>query len=108
MLSDQRDLDVEPRSTSRRTVDLDRSAERLDTILEPDQTRASARIGSSRTVVDDREAKSFLLGVEINLHMRGVGVLRGVRERLRDHVVGSYLDLVGKPALTACVELDRD
>ena len=108
MLGDQRDFDVEPRSTSRRTVDLDRSAERLDAILEPDQTRASARVGSSRTVVDDREPKSFLIRMHINLHMRSVGVLRGVRERLRDHVVGSHLDLVGEPALTVCVELDRD
>src|SRR3954462_9399268 len=108
MLSDQRDLDVEPRSTSRRTVDLDRSTQRLDAILEPDQTRACARIGSSRTVVENRETKSLLLGVQINLHMRGVGVPRGVRERLRDHVVGSYLDLVGEPVLGAYVELHRD
>ena len=38
--------------------------------------------------------------------MRGVGVLRGVRERFRDDVVGSDLDPVGEPAIRTYVELD--
>ena len=35
-------------------------------------------------------------------------MLRGVRERFRNHVVGSDLDPVGEPTLRAHVELDRD
>jgi hypothetical protein len=36
MIWDQRDLDVEPRSVSGRTLDFDRSAQRFDAIFDSD------------------------------------------------------------------------
>ncbi len=49
------DGDVDPGSATRWTVDVDRSAERLDTVPETDQPRALSGIGSARAVVSNRE-----------------------------------------------------
>jgi hypothetical protein len=44
--------------------------------------------------------------MQINLHTRCVGVLRGVGQRLGDHVIGGDLDPLRQPALTAHVQRD--
>ena len=83
-------------------------SERLDSIPEPGQSRPSARIGAAHAVIANRKKEHVVLDTEGDPHARGVRVLGRVGERLRDGVVGGYLDLVWEPVLEADVELDPD
>ena len=48
-------LDLDPRPVSRRAFDRDRSAERLDAILESDEPRSSGCVSSTHAVISNRE-----------------------------------------------------
>ena len=68
------------------------------------------RVGvrAAHTVIANRKQGHVVLDTEGDPHARGVRVLGRVGERLRDGVVGGYLDMVREPLLEAHVELDAD
>jgi hypothetical protein len=61
------------------TLDLDRPAERLDTILEADEAGSPTRVGAADFVAD-RKAEPRVVETEIDLDARSIGVLRGIRQ----------------------------
>ena len=95
-------------SLSRRAHDLDRSAERLDSVGEADEAGSSRGIGSSGTVVADRKLKDAVGRFDVDVRDGCVGVLGGVREGFRDYVVRSHLHLSRQAPLGMHVQLDRN
>src|SRR4051794_24612468 len=100
------DLHLDEGSASGRALDLDAPSERLDSIPQPGQSGPSAGVRAAHTVIANRKTEHVLVETEGDPHARGVRVLRRVGERLRDGVVGGYLDVVREPLLEAHVELD--
>src|SRR5262249_60457772 len=70
-----------------RAGERDRSAERLDAILEPDQAGAARRIGTADAVIRDLDPERFLAPETADRDRRGLRVLDGVRDRLGHDVV---------------------
>src|SRR5439155_26288432 len=70
-----RKLDVHGCARAERTLDLNRSAERLDTVSEPDQAGASCRIRAAGAVVPDGDANHSLDRPHADTNDRGLGVL---------------------------------
>src|ERR1700755_2672547 len=87
-----RDLDNHRGSAAMGTGYLDRSAERLDAILESCEPRASARICPSGPVVADLDPQYPLPRFGSDLGAVGFGILDRVRERLTHHEVRGRLD----------------
>jgi hypothetical protein len=73
-----------------------------------DEPRAESRVGTSAAVVADRELEQAVTCFDSYLRRGSVGVLRDVRERFRDDVIGSHLYRRRQPRLGAQVELDGD
>jgi hypothetical protein len=73
---DDRDLSVELGSLPSGTLDLDRSPQSLNPVVEPDQAGASARILASDSVIANREVEGVFGRVYRHPHARGSGVVR--------------------------------
>ena len=73
--------------------------------MSPEPSLASALPAA---VVADRELEQAVTCFDSYLRRGSVGVLRDVRERFRDDVIGSHLDRRRQPRLGAQVELDGD
>ena len=78
--------------------DLQMSAKRLDTILQPNQPGAPDRVGATDSVVTDRQIQVHIVGVDTDVDLGGLGVLAGVGQRLGDYVEGGNLDSIGQPS----------
>jgi hypothetical protein len=99
-------LDLQRRPAALRALQRNGAADRLDTILEPDESRTTGRVGSAHAIVSDRETKHAVLLLGANVCDRRMGVLRRIRERLRDDVVRGHFDPLREPQLVAHVEFD--
>jgi hypothetical protein len=62
------ELDEERGAAARAAGELERAAECLDAIAEPDQTRASAEGGSPDSIVADHHAQDRVACLERDLH----------------------------------------
>ena len=74
-----------------RTVDVEAAVERRDAVGEAAQPRAALRVGTADPVVGDRDDGASLGSGDLDRHVRGLRVLRDVRERLGDDVVDRRL-----------------
>ncbi len=101
-------LDLQRRSAAARALQRNGAADRLDTISEPEQSRTTCGVGSAHAIVSDRETKHAVLLFGGNVYDRRMGVLRRIRERLRDDVVRRHFDPPRKPQLVSHVEFDRN
>ena len=88
--------------------DLDGAAEGLDAVAETDESRPLSGVGSPDPVIADREQDDPFLSRDLDVHDRRFRVLGGVRQRLRDEVVGGHLDALRQPTSDAHLQLDRD
>src|SRR6266702_1062515 len=104
----ERKRDDERRSATGRAIDPDRPAERLDAILQADESRALAGIRSADAIVADRQHQAAVACCERNLHMRRLRMLRRVGQGLRRDVVRRDLDRLRETRVRGDVELDGD
>jgi len=82
-------------------VELERPAECLDSVAEPDESGSALRVGASDPVVADLHLEPSVLGVDGDHGVVGVRVLEDVRERFADDEVRRCLYARRQP-------LDRD
>src|SRR6266542_7122830 len=68
----ERDLDQQRGALAGGAGDLQRAAERFDSIAEPEQSGPLAGVGSPDPVVADRQPQDRVVGVELDLHHRRV------------------------------------
>src|SRR4051794_25885094 len=87
-----RDLALDACSHSERALDFDPSPECLNSIGQTCQTRAATCVRSAGAVISNGEMQQVILDAERDPYAISVRVLRCVRERLCDGVVGGYLD----------------
>ena len=66
-----------------------------------------AERSTADAIVPNRQREGSGVRLDLDLHGRRMSMLGNVRQRLRDHVVGCDLDLVGKLNVDARVEVDR-
>src|SRR3954454_4879823 len=78
------DRDVERRPEPGGTCDLERAAERLDSVSKARQPRAAGQVGASDAVVVDLELQHRAVAVDVDTDDRCARVLRGVGKCLRD------------------------
>ena len=102
-----RDLDDDPSARSRRAVDAEPPAERLDAISETAQSRPASRVGAAHAVVDDLDDEPACVPVQLDPHERRARVFRGIGERLGAYEVHGGLDGGGE-APGVHTHLDRD
>src|ERR1022692_2103928 len=74
------DLDEQRGAVADGAGDLERAADRLDAVAEPDQSRPLGGIGSADSVVADRQPHDRVVCVEFDVHDGGARVLGGVSE----------------------------
>src|SRR5215210_8754663 len=86
-----RDRGLDPRSAAGWTVEMQRTAERLDPVREPAQARARTGIGTADAVVGDLDVEAVVGPGDPDRDARGGRVLRRVRERLCAEEVGRGL-----------------
>src|SRR5919198_209522 len=84
---------------ARGAVDAKRAAQRFDAVVEADEARSAGLVGTTDTVVPNRQQESSVTRCERDVDPGSMRVLRRVRESLRDDVVRRDLDGLGQ----ACV-----
>jgi hypothetical protein len=85
-------LTLDSRPAARRAVDVDRAADRFDSVDQSGEPRAARRHCATLSVVaDDHLEPRVVLGGP-DLDPRCLGVLGSVGQRLRGDVVGRHLD----------------
>ena len=80
-LSSERDLDQQRGAAAGGAGDLERAAERFDSIAEPDQSGPPVEVRSPDPVVADGQLQDRVVCVELDIHDGCVRVLGGVGER---------------------------
>ena len=80
-----------------RAVDLEPPVERRQAVGQPAQPRPGRRVGAADAVVAHLDQREAVLAADRDLRVRGLRVLRDVRQRLGDDEVGGRLDRVGQP-----------
>src|SRR5690348_10301626 len=103
-----RDLSGELCASSRRALDVETTAERLDAIRETDEPGPRGRLRASDSVVAHDDRREPVRALDRNAGVCRLRVLRDVRDRLRDQVVDRRLDGVRQPVVRNTSELDRD
>ena len=98
-----RERGTQRRSSSQRAIDGQLPTQRLQAIAEADHSATSGGIGSSNSIISNRNDEILCLAVNPNINQGGSGVLDNVRERFGNHEVGSYLNL---RRTSRCVELE--
>src|SRR5207244_3375650 len=78
-----RNLGSDPRAATRRALDHERPAERLDAVGQPAKAAAARKVGPTDAVVGDIDADDAVARGDGDGGVRGGGVLRYVRQRLR-------------------------
>ena len=96
------------RSFSRQALDLKGAADRLHAVLEADQSRPSAGVGSALAVISNHQTQPLIVHMEGHPDATRLGMLGRVRERLRHDVVRGDFDRVGEAVFALDVELDSD
>src|SRR5262249_36077544 len=97
--------DVDGGSPAVRACDRDRPAERIDPILEPDQSGPAGWVGAADAVVRDLELDPGAAPAAPRRDRRCLRVLDGVRDRLRCDVVNGGLERRVIPAQEGDVEV---
>lgn len=67
----------------------------IEAVFQADQPRAFTQLGSANSVVAHRDVQPGTSRVCAYRHLRGLGVLGGVGQRLGHHIVRGDLDGVG-------------
>src|SRR5580704_7540201 len=96
------------RAVAQRAVHGEGAAERLDTVLQPDQPGAPERVGATGTVVTHIHPERAARGGHLHRDNRRPRVPGHVGERLRDDVIRRHLDGLREPPYRGNVKLDRD
>jgi hypothetical protein len=81
-------------------------ADRLDPVTQPLEARAALG-GAAHAVVRDLDMEVVVAGVDRHVDRRGAGVLLGVRDSLREHVVGGRLGGLVDPPVGQPEQPDR-
>ena len=104
----ERQLRDQRRSSAGRAVERHCPAERLDSVPQPCKTRAASWVCPADAVVSDTDPEAAVAQFGGHVDARGLGVLRGVRQRLRDEVIGGNLDRSSHTSFESYIEHHRD
>jgi hypothetical protein len=83
-LTSERDLDQQRGAAAGGAGDLERSAERFDSIADPDQSGPLAEVGSPDPIVANRQLQDRVVCVEFDVYDGCVRVLGGVGQEAAD------------------------
>jgi hypothetical protein len=93
---------------TRRAPDVDRPAQRLETVRQANEPRTARRIRAANAVVPNRQHQLAVSLGERDHDSRRLRVLRGVRKRLRGDVVRRDLGRLAQTLVERDIQLDRD
>src|SRR4029078_2826600 len=83
------------------------SSKRLDSIDQPDESGPFVRVGTTDSVVGNREAQGRTIGLDVHPPLGCLCVFCRVRERFRDNVIGGDFGGIGQPLVNAEVKFHR-
>src|SRR6266566_4618751 len=95
----ERQLGDDLRSRVGPTVEPERAAERLDSVVEADDPRAACCVNSADAVVANRQQQAALAPLERNVNARCLRMLSRVGESLGRNEVRRHLDRLREPPL---------
>src|ERR1700722_11983805 len=103
-----RKRDQQRRSRTAGACHFDRPPERVNAVGEAYEPGTAAGIGPSAAIVADREPEDSVARFDQDLYLRGACMLRGIRERFGDDVIGGDFHRLGQLRLGAHLEQDRN